>query len=88
MLVDTNLRSVEGLAYDQISKILYFVNSARKQIEMVGVMPINNSVNGTRRHHMRKKILGPAQLGPQVRTERADVWIQYTIVQYNEEWDA
>ena len=45
MLVDTNLRSVEGLAYDQISKILYFVNSARKQIEMVGVMPINNSVN-------------------------------------------
>jgi sortilin-related receptor len=33
--VRTNLQSVEGMAYDWISNLLYFVDGARSTIEMI-----------------------------------------------------
>ena len=35
--MDSSLKSVEGMAFDQISKILYFVDGYRKTIELVKV---------------------------------------------------
>ena len=35
--MSSNLRSVEGMAFDHISKILYFVDGFRKTIELVRV---------------------------------------------------
>jgi len=60
ILAETDLQSVEGMAYDQISSILYFVDGTRKAIELV-------RVDMMREGHMRKKILGPTELGPQAK---------------------
>lgn len=35
IIVSTNLKSVEGMAYDWVSNLLYFVDGARATIEVV-----------------------------------------------------
>jgi hypothetical protein len=35
--VEAGLSSVEGMAFDQISKILYFVDGSRRTVELVKV---------------------------------------------------
>jgi hypothetical protein len=35
VLVEAGLSSVEGMAFDQISKILYFVDGSRRTVELV-----------------------------------------------------
>ena len=53
VLVQSELASVEGMSYDQLSKILYFVDGNKRRIEMVKVD--NN--------RMRKTILDEHSLG-------------------------
>ncbi len=38
VLVESELESVEGMAYDWISKTLYFVDGGRKTIELVSLL--------------------------------------------------
>lgn len=40
VLTQSNLASVEGMAFDHISKILYFVDGSRKKIELLKVHEI------------------------------------------------
>ena len=56
-LVGSGLSSVEGMAFDQISKILYFVDGFKKTIELVKTDGLPTG------HRMRKIILTRAQLG-------------------------
>ena len=55
-LVISNLQSVEGMAYDHLSKILYFVDGNKKSIEFV-------KVNENREGRMRKTVLDHNVLG-------------------------
>lgn len=55
ILVNSGLSSVEGMAYDWISKHLYFVDGALAKIEVIRT---NTKTPG----HMRKTILGPNHL--------------------------
>lgn len=55
ILVNTGLSSVEGMAYDWISKHLYFVDGALSKIEVIRT---NTKIPG----HMRRTILGPTHL--------------------------
>jgi hypothetical protein len=41
VLVEAGLSSVEGMAFDQISKILYFVDGTRRTVELVKVRYVN-----------------------------------------------
>jgi len=56
VLAMSQLSSVEGMAFDHISKILYFVDGTRKSIELV-------RVDAHKEGHMRKIILNSAVLG-------------------------
>lgn len=56
VLAMSQLYSVEGMAYDHISKILYFVDGTMKRIELV-------KVNAHYEGHMRKIILNSDILG-------------------------
>eukprot|EP00092_Neocalanus_flemingeri_P022770 GFUD01024690.1.p1 GENE.GFUD01024690.1~~GFUD01024690.1.p1 ORF type:complete len:2176 (-),score=631.55 GFUD01024690.1:299-6826(-) len=56
VLAMSQLSSVEGMAFDHISKILYFVDGTRKSIELV-------RVDSHKAGHMRKIILNAAVLG-------------------------
>lgn len=56
VLAMSQLSSVEGMAFDHISKILYFVDGTRKSIELV-------RVDSHGEGHMRKIILNSAVLG-------------------------
>ena len=56
-LVGSGLSSVEGMAFDQISKILCFVDGFKKTIELVKTDGLPTG------HRMRKIILTRAQLG-------------------------
>lgn len=55
ILVNSGLSSVEGMAYDWVSKHLYFVDGALAKIEVIRT---NTKIPG----HMRKTILGPTYL--------------------------
>ena len=55
-LVISNLQSVEGMAYDHLSKILYFVDGNKKSIEFV-------KVDENREGRMRKTVLDRRILG-------------------------
>jgi len=55
-LAMSQLSSVEGMAFDHISKILYFVDGTRKSIELV-------KVDSQKGGHMRKSILTATVLG-------------------------
>ena len=55
-LVHSQLASVEGMAYDHLSKILYFVDGNKRQIEMV-------KVDSNHSGRMRKIILDSPDLG-------------------------
>lgn len=54
-MVNSGLSSVEGMAYDWISKHLYFVDGALSKIEVIRT---NTKIPG----HMRRVILGPTHL--------------------------
>lgn len=56
ILVENNLASVEGMAYDWISKMLFFVDGSRRTIEVVRVDLENQG-------RMRKTILSGKALG-------------------------
>ena len=55
-LVHSQLASVEGMAYDHLSKILYFVDGNKRTIEMV-------KVDSNRSGRMRKVVLDSQSLG-------------------------
>uniref|UniRef100_A0A2S2QL46 Sortilin-related receptor n=1 Tax=Sipha flava TaxID=143950 RepID=A0A2S2QL46_9HEMI len=55
ILVNSGLSSVEGMAYDWVSKHLYFVDGAMSKIEVIRT---DNKIPG----HMRRTILGPTYL--------------------------
>jgi len=57
VLIKLGLKSVEGMAFDHISKILYIVDGAKKTIELVKTNAPSEE------HSMRKIILSSAQLG-------------------------
>ena len=56
VLARSNLKSVEGMAYNQLSKILYFVDGHKKTIEFV-------KVDAAGEGRMRKTVLGNGVLG-------------------------
>ncbi|XP_050441242.1 sortilin-related receptor-like isoform X2 [Adelges cooleyi] len=55
ILVDSGLNSVEGMAYDWVSKHLYFVDGALSKIEVIHT---NTKIPG----HMRRTVVGPMYL--------------------------
>ncbi|XP_050528252.1 sortilin-related receptor-like isoform X2 [Daktulosphaira vitifoliae] len=55
ILVDSGLSSVEGMAYDWVSKHLYFVDGASSKIEVIRT---NTKIPG----HMRRTVVGPTYL--------------------------
>ena len=56
VLAQSQLSSVEGMAYDHISQILYFVDGSRKKIELLKVYKQHEG-------HLRKTILHEDKLG-------------------------
>ena len=56
-LAMSQLSSVEGMAFDHISKILYFVDVTRKSIELV-------KVDSQKGGHMRKTIIRGEKIKP------------------------
>ena len=57
VLAESRLSSVEGMAFDHISKILYFVDGTQKKIELLKVDKKHGAT------HLRKTILHQAELG-------------------------
>ena len=57
VLLNTSIASIEGMALDPISKLLYFVDGSKKTIELL------KTDSPSKEHIMRKTILSNSQLG-------------------------
>lgn len=55
ILVETDLSSIEGMAYDWVSKVLYFVDGVKMRIQII-------RTDLTTAGRMRRTILGPSNL--------------------------